>query len=62
MNDVEKIKEVSPYKKISGMILNLSFGFHGVPKILEPIYSVFLNHVILNHGMDVVNLHELLVM
>ena len=48
--------------KISGGISNLSFGFHGVLKICESIHSVFLQHTILESGMDVgiVNPHEMI--
>ncbi|KAL7540864.1 hypothetical protein ACHAXR_010431, partial [Thalassiosira sp. AJA248-18] len=43
-------------------ISNLSFGFRGVMKIRESIHSVFLQHAILESGMDVgiVNAHEML--
>ena len=48
--------------KISGGISNLSFGFRGVTKIRESIHSVFLQHAIMEAGMDVgiVNAAELL--
>ena len=39
--------------KISGSILNLSFGLRGVTKIQESIYSIFLHHAILESGMNV---------
>jgi len=56
------IKEQCPYVKISGGISNLSFGFRGVTKIRESIHSVFLQHAIVEAGMDVgiVNALELL--
>jgi 5-methyltetrahydrofolate--homocysteine methyltransferase len=56
------IKEQCPYAKISGGISNLSFGFRGVNKIRESIHSVFLNHAILEAGMDmgIVNAHEMI--
>jgi len=62
INATKRIKEECPYVKISGGISNLSFGFRGVTKIRESIHSVFLNHAILQAGMDVgiVNSHELL--
>jgi 5-methyltetrahydrofolate--homocysteine methyltransferase len=58
----KRIKEICPYVKISGGISNLSFGFRGVTKIRESIHAVFLQHAILEAGMDVgiVNSHELL--
>ena len=62
INACKTIKEICPYSKISGGISNLSFGFRGVTKIRESIHSVFLQHAILEAGMDVgiVNAHELL--
>jgi len=62
INAVKTIKEICPYCKISGGISNLSFGFRGVTKIRESIHSVFLQHAILESGMDVgiVNAHEML--
>merc|ERR1711937_304596 len=62
INAVKTIKEICPYAKISGGISNLSFGFRGVTKIRESIHSVFLQHAILESGMDVgiVNAHEML--
>ncbi|KAL7456527.1 hypothetical protein ACHAWC_010809 [Mediolabrus comicus] len=62
INATKKIKEICPYVKISGGISNLSFGFRGVMKIRESIHSVFLQHAILESGMDVgiVNAHEML--
>ncbi|KAL7427094.1 hypothetical protein ACHAXM_000701 [Skeletonema potamos] len=58
----KRIKELCPYVKVSGGISNLSFGFRGVMKIRESIHSVFLQHAILESGMDVgiVNAHEML--
>ena len=58
----KRIKEICPYVKVSGGISNLSFGFRGVMKIRESIHSVFLQHCILESGMDVgiVNAHEML--
>jgi len=58
----KRIKEECPYVKISGGISNLSFGFRGVTKIRESIHSVFLQHAILESGMDVgiVNAKELI--
>ncbi|GBG29276.1 Methionine synthase [Hondaea fermentalgiana] len=58
----KRIKEACPYVKISGGISNLSFGFRGVSKIRESIHAVFLEHAILESGMDVgiVNAGELL--
>ena len=58
----KRIKEECPYVKISGGISNLSFGFRGVTKIRESIHAVFLQHAILESGMDVgiVNSKELL--
>ncbi|KAL7558641.1 hypothetical protein ACA910_019470 [Epithemia clementina (nom. ined.)] len=58
----KRIKEECPYVKISGGISNLSFGFRGVTKIRESIHSVFLQHAILESGMDVgiVNAKEML--
>merc|ERR1719287_354936 len=58
----KRIKEECAYVKISGGISNLSFGFRGVMKIRESIHSVFLQHAILESGMDVgiVNAHEML--
>merc|ERR1712127_46735 len=53
INAVKTIKEQCPYVKISGGISNLSFGFRGVMKIRESIHSVFLQHAILESGMDV---------
>jgi 5-methyltetrahydrofolate--homocysteine methyltransferase len=57
----KRIKEECPYVKISGGISNLSFGFRGVNKIRESIHAVFLQHAILESGMDVgiVNPHEM---
>jgi 5-methyltetrahydrofolate--homocysteine methyltransferase len=49
----KRIKEECPYVKISGGISNLSFGFRGVNKVRESIHSVFLQHAILDSGMDV---------
>ena len=48
--------------KISGEILNLSFGFRGVMKIRESIHSSVLQHAILESGMAVgiVNPHEMI--
>jgi 5-methyltetrahydrofolate--homocysteine methyltransferase len=62
INATKTIKEICPYVKISGGISNLSFGFRGVTKIRESIHAVFLNHAILESGMDVgiVNAHEML--
>jgi methionine synthase I (cobalamin-dependent)/MFS family permease len=62
INATKKIKEICPYVKVSGGISNLSFGFRGVMKIRESIHSVFLQHAILESGMDVgiVNAHEML--
>jgi len=62
INATKTIKEICPYVKISGGISNLSFGFRGVMKIRESIHSVFLQHAILESGMDVgiVNAHEML--
>ena len=62
INATKTIKEICPYVKISGGISNLSFGFRGVMKIRESIHSVFLQHAILESGMDVgiVNPHEML--
>ena len=62
INAVKTIKEQCPYVKISGGISNLSFGFRGVMKIRESIHSVFLQHAILESGMDVgiVNPHEMI--
>merc|ERR1712127_416726 len=62
INAVKTIKEQCPYVKISGGISNLSFGFRGVMKIRESIHPVFLQHAILESGMDVgiVNAHEML--
>lgn len=62
INAVKTIKEQCPYVKISGGISNLSFGFRGVTKVRESIHSVFLQHAILESGMDVgiVNAHEML--
>ena len=62
INATKRIKEICPYVKISGGISNLSFGFRGVMKIRESIHSVFLQHAILESGMDVgiVNPHEML--
>jgi 5-methyltetrahydrofolate--homocysteine methyltransferase len=62
INATKTIKEQCPYVKISGGISNLSFGFRGVMKIRESIHSVFLQHCILESGMDVgiVNAHEML--
>jgi len=62
INATKTIKEQCPYVKISGGISNLSFGFRGVMKIRESIHSVFLQHCILESGMDVgiVNPHEML--
>merc|ERR1719491_1915121 len=64
INAVKTIKEQCPYVKISGGISNLSFGFRGVTKIRESIHSVFLNHAILDSGMDVgiVNAHEMMML
>jgi len=58
----KRIKEMCPYVKISGGISNLSFGFRGQTLIRESIHAVFLEHAILESGMDVgiVNAHELL--
>uniref|UniRef100_A0A7S2W2U1 methionine synthase n=1 Tax=Mucochytrium quahogii TaxID=96639 RepID=A0A7S2W2U1_9STRA len=58
----KRIKELCPYVKVSGGISNLSFGFRGVTKIRESIHATFLNHAILESGMDVgiVNSKELL--
>jgi 5-methyltetrahydrofolate--homocysteine methyltransferase len=58
----KRIKEECPYVKISGGISNLSFGFRGVTKVRESIHSVFLQHAIMEAGMDVgiVNSHEML--
>jgi len=58
----KRIKEECPYVKISGGISNLSFGFRGVMKIRESIHSVFLQHAILESGMDVgiVNPYEMI--
>jgi 5-methyltetrahydrofolate--homocysteine methyltransferase len=58
----KRIKEECPFVKISGGISNLSFGFRGVTKIRESIHSVFLQHCILQSGMDVgiVNAHEMI--
>ena len=58
----KRIKELCPYVKVSGGISNLSFGFRGVMKIRESIHSVFLQHAILESGMDVgiVNAHEMI--
>ena len=60
----KRIKELCPYVKVSGGISNLSFGFRGVMKIRESIHSVFLNHAILESGMDVgiVNPSEMLML
>merc|ERR1719491_2910018 len=62
LNATKTIKEICPYAKISGGISNLSFGFRGVTKIRESIHAVFLQHAILESGMDVgiVNAHEML--
>jgi 5-methyltetrahydrofolate--homocysteine methyltransferase len=62
INAVKTIKEQCPYVKISGGISNLSFGFRGVTKIRESIHAVFLEHAILESGMDVgiVNAHEMM--
>jgi len=62
INATKTIKEQCPYVKISGGISNLSFGFRGVMKIRESIHSVFLQHAILESGMDVgiVNPHEMI--
>jgi 5-methyltetrahydrofolate--homocysteine methyltransferase len=62
INATKTIKEICPYVKISGGISNLSFGFRGVMKIRESIHSVFLQHAILESGMDVgiVNPHEMI--
>jgi len=62
INATKTIKEICPYAKISGGISNLSFGFRGVTKIRESIHAVFLQHAILESGMDVgiVNAHEML--
>ena len=62
INATKTIKEICPYVKISGGISNLSFGFRGVTKIRESIHAIFLNHAILESGMDVgiVNAHEML--
>ena len=62
INATKTIKEICPYVKVSGGISNLSFGFRGVMKIRESIHSVFLQHAIMESGMDVgiVNAHEML--
>ena len=62
INATKRIKELCPYVKISGGISNLSFGFRGVTKIRESIHAVFLQHCILESGMDVgiVNANEML--
>ena len=62
INATKTIKEQCPYVKISGGISNLSFGFRGVTKVRESIHSVFLQHAILESGMDVgiVNPHEMI--
>jgi len=62
INATKRIKEACPYVKISGGISNLSFGFRGVTKIRESIHSVFLEHAIMESGMDVgiVNAHEMI--
>ena len=62
INATKTIKEQCPYAKISGGISNLSFGFRGVQKIRESIHAVFLEHAILESGMDmgIVNAKELL--
>ena len=65
INATKTIKEQCLYVKISGGISNfLSFGFRGVTKIRESIYSVFLHHAIRDSGMDVgiVNAHKMIKM
>merc|ERR1711871_761800 len=56
-----KIKMLCPFAKVSGGVLNLSFGFRGVNVIREAIHSVFLYHATLSgpyvdglfpYGMD----------
>jgi 5-methyltetrahydrofolate--homocysteine methyltransferase len=47
INATKTIKEQCMYVKITGGILNLSFGFRGVQKTRESIHAVFLHHGIL---------------
>jgi 5-methyltetrahydrofolate--homocysteine methyltransferase len=56
------IKAECPFAKISGGISNLSFGFRGVNVVRESIHSIFLQHAILEAGMDmgIVNSHEMI--